>query len=139
MPTSMSEEFSSTKIGSNRSFGAVFVAVFLLIGLFPMVHSMPPRTWALLISAGFLLPTVIYPQVLAPLNRLWFRLGMLLGRIVNPLVMFIIYFVVIVPFGLGLKLMRKDLLRLRFDDKLDSYWIRRTPPGPAPESLEDQF
>ena len=139
MTVSMSEEFSSVKAGSNRSFGVVFVVVFALIGLFPLVREEAIRIWALAVSAAFLLPTIVYPQVLTPLNKLWFRFGMLLGRIINPLVMFIMYALVMVPVGLVLKLMRKDLLRLKLDAQSLTYWNQRTPPGPTPESLKDQF
>ena len=97
MTASMSEEFSSAKAGSNRSFGVVFVVAFALIGLFPLVREEAVRTWALLVSGAFLVPTLVYPQVLAPLNKLWFRFGMLLGRIINPVVMFIMYALVMVP------------------------------------------
>lgn len=139
MTASTSEEFSSAKVGSNRSFGVVFVVVFALIGLFPLVREEAPRIWALVVSGAFLLPTIVYPQVLAPLNKLWFRFGMLLGRIINPVVMFIMYALVMVPVGLVLKLMRKDLLRLKLDAQSLTYWNQRTPPGPTPESLKDQF
>ena len=137
MTASMSEEFSSIKVGSNRSFGVVFVVVFALIGLFPLVREEAPRIWALLVSAAFLLPTIVYPQALSPLNKLWFRFGMLLGRIINPLVMFIMYALVMVPVGLVLKLMRKDLLRMKLDARSPTYWNQRAPPGPTAESLKD--
>ena len=139
MTASMSEEFSSTKVGSNRSFGVVFVVVFALIGLFPLVREQAPRIWALAVSGAFLLPTLVYPQVLAPLNRLWFRFGMLLGRVINPVVMFIMFALVMVPVALILKIMRKDLLRMKLDARSSTYWIQRAPPGPTPESLKDQF
>ncbi len=139
MTASMSEEFSSAKVGSNRSFGVVFVVVFALIGLFPLVREEAIRIWALAVSAAFLLPTIVYPQALSPLNKLWFRFGMLLGRIINPLVMFIMYALVMVPVGLVLKLMRKDLLRLKLDARSPTYWNQRAPPGPTAESLKDQF
>ena len=115
MTASMSEEFSSAKAGSNRSFGVVFVVAFALIGLFPLVREEAVRTWALLVSDAFLVPTPVYPQVL------------------------IMYALVMVPVGLILKLMRKDLLRLKPDARASTYWIQRTPPGPTPESLKDQF
>ncbi len=139
MTALISEEFSSAKVGSNRSFGVVFVVVFALIGLFPLVREEAIRIWALAASAAFLLPTIVYPQALSPLNKLWFRFGMLLGRIINPLVMFIMYALVMVPVGLVLKLMRKDLLRLKLDARSPTYWNQRAPPGPTAESLKDQF
>lgn len=139
MTALMSEEFSSAKVGSNRSFGVVFVVVFALIGLFPLVREEAIRIWALAVSAAFLLPTIVYPQALSPLNKLWFRFGILLGRIINPLVMFIMYALVMVPVGLVLKLMRKDLLRMKLDARSPTYWNQRAPPGPTAESLKDQF
>jgi hypothetical protein len=139
MTTAESQEFSTVTVGSNRSFGAVFVGVFALIGLFPLIKGGEPRLWALLVSAGFLVPTLLFPAVLRPLNVAWFRFGMLLGRIVNPVVMFVIYAVAILPMGLLLRLLGKDMLRQRFDPAADSYWIVRDPPGPTPASMEDQF
>ncbi len=139
MTALISEEFSSAKVGSNRSFGVVFVVVFALIGLFPLVREEAIRIWALAASAAFLLPTIVYPQALSPLNKLWFRFGMLLGRIINPLVMFIMYALVMVPVGLVLTLMRKDLLRLKLDARSPTYWNQRAPPGPTAESLKDQI
>ena len=139
MTASMSEEFSSAKAGSNRSFGVVFVVAFALIGLFPLVREEAVRVWALLVSGAFLVPTLVYPQVLAPLNKLWFRFGMLLGRIINPVVMLIMYALVMVPVGLVLHLMRKDLLRLKPDARASTYWIQRTTPGPTPASMKYQF
>ncbi len=79
------------------------------------------------------------PQVLAPLNRLWFKLGLLLHKIVNPIVLGIMFYVVVTPTGLIMRLLGKDLLRLKRDPAAASYWIERTPPGPKPESLGDQF
>ncbi|MCC5870727.1 MAG: hypothetical protein JJU27_19685, partial [Gammaproteobacteria bacterium] len=107
-------------------------------GLYPLLAGGGVRIWALSISGVFLFFTFFFTSVLQPLNVLWFRFGMLLARVVNPIVMFLIYIVTIVPFGLGARLFGKDLLRLRLDKSADTYWVDRAPPGPEPTSLEDQ-
>lgn len=125
--------------GSERGFAIVFTVVFVLVGLWPLLSGGPVRAWALLIAAAFLLAGFAAPGILAPLNRLWFRFGMALGRIVSPIVMGILFFGTVMPTGLLMRLFRKDLLRLRFDPAAESYWIRRDPPGPSAESLKQQF
>jgi predicted membrane metal-binding protein len=125
--------------GSERGFAVVFAVVFALVGLWPLLSGGPVRAWALLIAAAFLLAGFAAPGILAPLNRLWFRFGMALGRIVSPVVMGIIFFGTVMPTGLLMRLFRKDLLRLRFDPAAESYWIPRDPPGPSAESLKQQF
>lgn len=125
--------------GSERGFAVVFTVVLVLVGLWPMVSGGPVRTWALLVAVALLLAGLTAPGILAPLNRLWFRFGMALGRIVSPIVMGILFFGTVMPTGLLMRLFRKDLLRLRFDPAAESYWISRDPPGPSPESLKQQF
>ena len=124
---------------SDRSFGIVFAIVFGVIGLLPLVFGGGARLWSLGVGAVFLVAAVVVPAVLAPLNRLWLRFGLLLHRIVSPVVLGIMFFVVITPMGLVMRAFGKDLLRLRFDRAAASYWIDRTPPGPPPESMKDQF
>jgi len=124
---------------SNRSFGLVFAAVFAIIGLLPLVSGGGLRLWALVCSGGTLLIAFTAPSVLAPFNRLWTKFGLLLHRVVNPVVLGIMFFVVLTPTGLLMRALGKDPLRLKFDKAAKSYWIDRTPPGPAPESLTDQF
>lgn len=125
--------------GSERGFAVVFTVVFVLVGFWPLLSGGPVRTWALLIAAAFLLAGFAVPGILAPLNRLWFRFGMALSRIVSPVVMGIIFFGTVMPTGLLMRLFRKDVLRLRFDPAAQSYWIPRDPPGPSAESLKQQF
>jgi predicted membrane metal-binding protein len=125
--------------GSERGFAIVFAVVFVLVGLWPLLSGGLVRAWALLIAAAFLLAGFAAPGILAPLNRLWFRFGMALGRIVSPIVMGVIFFGTVMPTGLLMRLFRKDLLRLRFDPAAESYWIPRDPPGPSAESLKQQF
>lgn len=124
---------------SDRSFGIVFAVVFALIGLLPLAFGGSPRVWSLLVSAVFLILALAMPRILAPLNRLWLRFGLLLHRIVSPLVLGIMFYLVITPMGLLMRALGKDLLRLRFDQGAPSYWIERSPPGPPPESMKDQF
>ncbi len=124
---------------SDRSFGIVFAIVFAVIGLLPFAFGGGVRLWALLIGGAFLLVALALPSILAPLNRLWLRFGLLLHRIVSPIVLGIMFFVVITPMGLLMRALGKDLLRLKFDERSSSYWIARVPPGPPPESLRDQF
>ncbi len=134
-----SKEHTTIEIGSSRSFGLVFAGVFAVIGLWPLLSASPPRIWAMAIAAAFLLVAMVAPNLLKGLNRLWFRFGMLLGRIVNPIVMFLIYVISMVPIGLILRLTGKDLLRLKLHKDQTSYWIAREPAGPEPDSLKNQF
>lgn len=125
--------------GSERGFAIVFAAVFTIVALWPLLSGGAPRLWALLVAGAFLLAGFLAPAVLAPLNRLWYRFGLLLGRIVSPVVMAILFYATVLPTGLLMRLFRKDLLGLRFDPRADSYWIPREPPGPAPDSFKQQF
>jgi hypothetical protein len=124
---------------SNRSFGLVFAAFFGLVGLLPLILGRAPRTWAFGVSGVFLLVALLVPSVLAPLNRLWARFGLLLHRVVSPIALGIMFFAVITPMGWLMRAMGKDLLRLRRDPDASSYWIERNPPGPAAETFKDQF
>lgn len=121
--------------GSDRAFGVVFVVVFSVIGFFPLLGGGSPRAWALA-TAGVLLATAVArPRWLSPLNRAWFRLGLILHRIASPVIVAVIYFAAATPTGFLLRLARKDVLKLKRDGRVDSYWIVRDPPGPAAESL----
>jgi hypothetical protein len=124
---------------SNRVFGLVFAAVFLAIGLLPAFWGKSVHLWSLPISASFLLAALLIPSVLGPLNSLWLKFGLLLHRIVSPVVLGIMFFGVITPMGLVMRALGKDPLRLRREPEATTYWIDREPPGPAPESLRDQF
>jgi hypothetical protein len=128
-----------TKIGSNRSFGLVFAAVFALIGLIPPLHGGHIRWWSVAISLVFLAVALLIPAVLAPLNRLWFKFGLLLHHVVNPVILGIIFFVIITPLGVAIRLFGGKLLTLGNDKAAPSYWNRRSPPGPEPESVRNQF
>jgi hypothetical protein len=129
----------AVKGSSDRTFGLVFSAVFLLVGLWPAVHGRFPRWWALGVAAAFLVTTLVWPRALTPLNRLWTRLGLLLHRVTSPVILGLLFYGTVTPMGLLLRLLGKDLLRLRFDPDAASYWIERRPPGPAPDTMPHQF
>lgn len=129
----------AVKAGSERSFGLVFAAVFTVIGLWPLFRGGEVRGEALAAAAFFLGAGLWAPGWLGPLNRIWFRFGLALGRVVNPLVMGMLFFLVITPMAVLARLFGKDPLRLRRDGGAKSYWIERDPPGPEPESLQRQF
>lgn len=124
---------------SDRSFGWVFVVVFALVGAFPAFHSRPVRVWALALSAVLVLVTLVRPSVLHPANILWMRFGLLLSRIVNPIVTALLFYVVFTPVGYLMRRLGKDSVGARFDPSAGSYWIERRPPGPKPESMSQQF
>jgi hypothetical protein len=128
------------KPGSERAFGIVFGVVFSLIGLVPTVmHRAGPRWWALVIAVAFFAAAFLAPTMLRPLNKAWFRLGLLLNHVVSPVVLGVLYVVAFVPMGLFLRAAGKDPLRLKRNSAADSYWITRDPPGPAPGSMRRQF
>ncbi len=112
------------KLGSNRSFGIVFFIVFLVIFLWPMLSGNDLRFWALIVSFIFLILGLINSKILSPLNRLWFKFGILLGNVISPLVMCIIYFTVVTPIALLLKVFNKDILSLK-KNKNVSYWKKK--------------
>ena len=114
------------KIGSNKSFGVVFFVVFLIIGLYPLLYNDNPKIWALITSAIFLFLGLINSKLLTPLNKAWFIFGMFLGKIVSPFVMGIIFFLVVTPIGFIMKILGKDLLRLKFNKNVHTYWIEKS-------------
>lgn len=127
------------KLGSDRQFGFVFAAVFAAIGLLPLLGGNSLRWWALALAVVFLAITLVHARLLRPFNRVWFRFGLLLHAIVSPVVMGLIFFVAVTPVGLAMRALGKDVLKLRFDADASSYWIERSPPGPAPGSMKNQF
>ena len=112
------------KIGSNRSFGVVFFIVFLLIAIYPLIYSEELRIWSLILSLLFLILGLLNSKILYPLNKIWFKFGLSLGRIVSPLVMAIIFFLVVTPIGLLMRILNKDLLNLKLN-KSKTYWIEQ--------------
>lgn len=133
------QEHGAVAIGSERSFGIVFAAVFAVVALLPMLDGAAPRIWALGIAAAFLAVALVRPGLLGPANRAWFRLGMLLGAIVTPVVMALVFFLAVTPTALLLRLFGKDPLNRRFDPAAASYWIARDPEADARSSMTDQF
>ena len=123
------------KISSNRSFGIVFFIAFLLIALYPLVNSGEIRIWSVLISLIFLILGLLNSKILAPLNKLWFKLGIFLGKIISPIIMGIIFFLVVTPIGLLMRLLGKDLINLKYNNN-KSYWIEKKGPK---SKMKNQF
>ena len=123
------------KLSSNRSFGIVFFVVFLLIALYPFTYGEELRIWSIIISIIFLILGFLNSKILAPLNKIWFKFGILLGKIISPLIMGIIFFLVVTPIGLIIKLFGKDVLNLKYN-KNHSYWIEKNGPK---SKMKNQF
>ena len=138
----MHEEFTRNEevaTSSDRSFGLTIGAVCGVIGGIRLYFGHSYALWILGIGAILAAVALCWPAALAPLNRWWARLGRLLNKIVNPIVMTLLYCLTIVPFGLAMQLRGKDPLRLKRDPQASSYWIVREPPGPAPDTMRNQF
>ena len=123
------------KISSNRSFGIVFFIVFLLIATYPLTYSGEIRVWSITISFTFLVLGLLNSKILTPLNKIWFKFGILLGKIVSPLVMGIIFFIVVTPIGYLMRFFGKDVLSLKYN-KTQSYWIEKNGPK---SKMKNQF
>jgi hypothetical protein len=123
---------------SDRSFGWVFTAFFALLFIVPLVRGRPLRIWALVASGGILLITLLRPTLLGGANRLWMKLARLLSRIMNPLMIGLLFYAVVAPLGLLLRMLGKDPLSLKPGNRT-SYWVVRNPPGPEPDSMPNQF
>ena len=123
------------KIGSNRSFGIVFFIVFFIISLFPLLKGNDIRIWSLLVSLIFLVLGLINSNILSPLNKLWFKFGILLGNFISPIIMGLVFFLVVTPTGLFMRLIGKDLLNLN-KKNVKSYWIDKTGPK---SKMKNQF
>ena len=124
---------------SDRAFGWVFTGFFALVAILPMLRGRPLRLWALAISGAFLLLTLIRPRLLHPLNREWTRLAVLISKVTNPIMTGLMFYVLFTPVAWALRLMGKDLLRLKGEPGAKTFWIPRDPPGPAPEGMRNQF
>ena len=123
------------KISSNRSFGLVFFVLFLVIGLWPLINNNEIKIWSIAISVVFLVLGLLNSKLLLPLNKLWFKFGLLLGKIISPLVMVIIFFLVVTPIGYLMRMLKKDLLNLKLNDE-KSYWIEKNEPK---SKMKNQF
>ena len=126
---------SKIKIGSNKSFGIVFFTVFLIIAIWPLLNGYEIRYWSLIISIVFLLLGILNSKILTPLNKIWFKFGILLGNVIAPIVMGIIFFLVVTPTSLLMKLFRKDILGIK-KNRSKSYWIEKSGPK---SKMKNQF
>jgi len=128
------------KGSSNRSFGLVIATALAIFGLWPVIFGdTGPRWWLVVPALAIIAAALVAPAVLTPLNRLWTKLGLLMHRVVNPVVMAAIYYGVVTPTGLIVRALGKDLLRLRRDPAAASYWVVRENPGSRGESMRQQF
>ena len=123
------------KISSNKSFGVVFFIVFLIVSIYPLINNGELRIWSLITAIIFLILGLINSKVLTPLNKLWFKFGLLLGKVVSPLIMGIIFFFVVTPTAFIMRIIGKDLLNLKFNNK-KTYWIEKTGPK---SKMKNQF
>ena len=128
-------EYNDIKISSNRSFGVVFFIVFLLIALYPLLNNNEVRLWSLIISVLFLILGILNSKILSPLNKIWFKFGLLLGKIISPIIMGVIFFLVVTPIGFIMKVLGKDLINLKFNNE-KSYWIEKSGPK---SKMKNQF
>ena len=119
---------SKIKISSNKSFGLVFFVVFVIVSVWPLINENPIRIWSIIISLIFLILGLMNSKLLTPLNILWYKFGLLLGIIVTPFVMGFVFFIVVTPIGLILKIMGKDIINKKYDKKKSTYWIKRSAP-----------
>ena len=136
------EDFSReehVKAGSDRGFGFVFAGFFALVSALSWWRGHTGWHWLLPLGALFLAVALVRPSLLAPLNKLWLKFGLLLYKVMNPLVLGLLFFITITPIGLIMRAFGKDFLRLQLDRGAKSYWIERTPPGPPPQSMKNQF
>ena len=123
------------KISSNRSFGIVFFLVFLIIAIYPLTHSGDVKLWSVIISIIFLVLGLLNSKILTPLNTLWIKIGIFLGKIFSPIIMGIIFLLVVTPTGLIMRLLGKDVLNLKYNDN-QSYWIEKKGPK---SKMKNQF
>ena len=127
------------KGSSDRSFGITFAVVGAIVALWPLLDGEAPRWWLLALAAALLAVSFTAAHLLRPLNKIWLKVGLLLHKVVSPIVLGILFYAVIAPMGLAVRLTGKDPLRLRFEPAAPSYWIVREPPGPAPKSMSRHF
>jgi|TARA_B110000971_G_scaffold60524_1_gene61756 membrane protease YdiL (CAAX protease family) len=123
------------KISSNKSFGLVFFVVFLIVSIYPIFKEGDLRIWSIILSLIFLILGLLNSSILTPLNKLWFKFGITLGNIVSPIVMGLVFFLVVTPTSLLMKIFGKDILNLK-KNKSKSYWIEKTGPK---SKMKEQF
>ena len=126
---------ADVKVNSNRSFGIIFFIVFILIAIYPLTYNGEIRFWSLIISWIFLVLALLNSKILTPFNKLWFKFGIFLGKIISPIIMGLIYFFVVTPIGLTMRLLGKDIINLKFN-KNKSYWSEKNSPK---SKMKNQF
>ena len=122
-------------VGSNKSFGIVFCIFFLIVSLYPLINDQGIRIWSLILSSIFFILGIQNSRLLTPLNILWFKFGMLLGRFISPIVMGLVFFLVVTPTGIIMRLFKKDLLKLKKNNS-NTYWINRPD---SKSDMKNQF
>ena len=123
------------KIGSNRNFGLVFFIIFLGVAIYPLFDNGDIRLWSFVIASAFFILGIINSRLLNPLNKLWFKFGLLLAKFISPLVMGLIFFFLVSPIAIVMRLLKKDLLNLKFN-KSNTYWISKSS---VKSNMRDQF
>ena len=123
------------KISSNKNFGIVFFVVFLIIAIYPLIKGHEMRLWSILLSIIFLVLGLLNSKLLSPLNKFWFKFGIFLGNIISPIIIGIIFYLVVTPIGLTMRLLGKDILKLKFHND-NSYWIKKSGPK---SKMKNQF
>ena len=126
---------SKITVGSNKSFGIVFCIFFLIVGLYPLINADGIRIWSIILSIIFLILGLSNSRFLTPLNILWFKFGIFLGKFVSPIIMGLVFFLVVTPTGIIMRLLKKDLLKLK-KSKLKTYWINRSE---TKSDMKNQF
>ncbi len=121
----MSSILNFSMKNSGKSFGFLFFFVFLIIGLWPLINLDQIRLWSIIVALLFLFLAIFKPNFLNPLNKVWIKFGELLGMIIAPIIMCLVYFIILTPISLLLRIFGKDLLNLKFSKKINSYWIER--------------
>lgn len=124
---------------SDRAFGLVFAAALTVVGAWPLLHGAGPRVWAFVVAGTFLVAGLVAPRVLHPLNRVWVWIGTVLHRVVSPIVLGLLFYGVVLPTGLIMRLFGKRTIPTGPDPDQASYWIERDPPGPDPAGMKNQF
>ena len=136
--SSETKGFTKVEMGSERGFGFVLAGVFTIIALFPLVGGSSVRLWSLVIAGGCLGFAVLYPKGLRGPNIVWFRFGLLLGKIVTPVVMAVLFVTTVLPTAVIMRALGKDSLRMKHDNSA-THWISRSDPGPKKGTMRDQF
>ena len=121
---------------SNKSFGIVFVIVFLIIGLYPILNESNIKVWSIIVSILFLILGILNSNILTPLNKTWIKFGILLGYVISPIILSIIFFIIVLPTGIIMRLLKNNFLGIKFDKKIESYWIKKEKEL---SSMKNQF